>query len=178
MQSSPFNDDTENFSQSATAHSLECLTPFVRFDFMLKRLVPASIALVGTFFAFVIYWVVFMPWFRTPGGPWTKLIVALAEVAVAIYLFARWQTWPALLLLIGSIPMVLLNISYCGWVWRTDHEGSQPGVFPGLALLFPSSNEHTPINHLLSIASFLLWCLPIAFFRYFFRVADAHLTPM
>ena len=143
---------------------------------MLKQLQSAGIALLGTFFAFVIYWVVFMPWFVTPGGPWTKLIVALAEVAVAIYLFARWRSWPTLLLLVGSISMVLLNIFYCGWVWRVKHGGWEPGASPLLALLFPSDNEHSLVNRLLFFVSFLLWCLPVAFFWYFFRVADAYLT--
>jgi hypothetical protein len=144
---------------------------------MLKRLLSVAIALLGAFLAIVIYWLVFMPWYTTPGGPWVKLILAGAELVITIYLFARWRSWPALLLLVGSIPMVLVNIFFCGWLWRMNHGGWEPGVSPSLAFLFPSDNENSPINAILHYLIYLsILCLPIAFFMYFFRRVDVCLT--
>ena len=149
---------------------------------MLKRLLSLSIALIGTIVALVIYWPVFMPWFHfgllVPGEPWIKDALALIETALATYLFARWWSWPALLLLIGSIPMLLFNVSYSGWMWRMNRiYGPNPHADSAqLALLFPSDNEQSPIHRTLFYISFLQWCLPVAFFWYFFRVADRHLT--
>jgi hypothetical protein len=142
---------------------------------MLKRTLSVSIALLATFVALVIYWIVFMPWLHFPlirSEPRVKLIVALVGMVLAIYFFARWRTWPALLFLVGSIPAVLVNISMRGWEWRMNR-----GDSPQLALLFPSDNEHSPVNTILHyLVYFSLVCLPIAFFWYFFRVADRHLT--
>lgn len=146
---------------------------------MLKHFVPAAIGLVGTLFALLVYWFVFMPWFHfpMPNDQWSKLVLALLELTAAIYLFGRWRSWPALLLLVGSIPMLLLNISYCGWIWRMDYEERESGTSRHLALLFPSDNEHSPVNTILHYLFYLsIVCLPIAFFLYFFRVADERLT--
>src|SRR5437660_1415407 len=88
---------------------------------MLKRILSANIALLATIVALVIYWMVFMPWlhfFPIRSEPWIKLVIALIAMGLAIYLFARWRTWPALLFLVGSIPVVLVNISMGGWGWR------------------------------------------------------------
>ena len=145
---------------------------------MLKRLLSVGIALVGTIVALVIYWIVFMPNLHVPGiSESAKLVLALVEVAVAIYLFIR-RTWPALLLLIGSIPMLLLNVSMCGWEWRMErfYSASSPADDPRLAFLFPGDNEHSPINSILFYIFFLTLCVAVAFFWYFFRVADRQLT--
>src|SRR5438876_12230896 len=118
---------------------------------MLKRALSVSIALLGTILAIVIYWLVFMPWFHGLIGPWTKLSLALLEIALAVYLFVRSRNWPALLLLVGSIPMVLVNIDFVGWLWRMDRiYGPNPlGDSAQLALLFPGDNEHSPVNAIL-----------------------------
>jgi len=149
---------------------------------MLKRLLSVSIGLIGAIIALVIFWIVFMPWFHfgllVRGEPWIKQALAVIETAVAIYLFARWRSWPALLLLIGSIPMLLFNVSYSGWMWRMNRiYGPNPsGDSAQLALLFPSDNEQSPIHRVLFYISFLSLCLPGAFFWYFFRVADRYLV--
>ena len=139
---------------------------------MLKRLLCISVALLGTILAIPIYMVVFMPNFRIPGeSPWPTLALGLVQLTIAMYLFTRWRSWPAFLLLIGSIPIVLLNISSCGFFWRIGH-----GASPRLALFFPSDQEDSPIKPILFYIDFLLLCLPLAFFWYFVRVADRHLT--
>ena len=109
---------------------------------------------------------------------WIKLVVALVGMGLAIYLFARWRTWPALLFLVGSIPVVLVNISMCGWEWRMEryYSTDPPVDDPWLASLFPSDNEPSFVHRFLSYTGFLTLCLPIAFFWYFFRVIDRHLT--
>jgi len=121
-----------------------------------------------------------MPWFLIPGiiSPWPKLVLALIEMGFTIYLFKRWRDWPALLFLIGSIPVLLVNISMCGWYWRMNHEGMEPGSFPVLAFLFPSDTnmDYSVMNPILHYIFFLTLCLPVAFFRYFFRVIDHYLT--
>src|ERR1700736_6022174 len=83
---------------------------------MPRRVLFMSIALLATVVAVPIYWIVFMPWLLPALSPWAKLVLALIEVAFDIYLFMRWRSWPALLLLIGSIPVLLVNISMCGWL--------------------------------------------------------------
>ena len=148
---------------------------------MLKRILSVSIALLATIVALVIYWIVFMPWEHLfiRSESWVKLVVALVGMALAIYLFARWRTWPTLLFLVGSFPVVLVNISMCGWKWRMQRiYGPSPiGDSALLVFLFPSDNEHSPVNAILQYSIFLSTaCLPIAFFWYFFRLFDRHLT--
>jgi len=148
---------------------------------MLRRVLSVSIALLGTVVAVVIYWVAFMPWFHFPirNEYWIRLVVALAEMAIAIYLVARWRSWPALLLLAGSIPMILVNVDFVGWRWRMDryYSTSPPVDDPRLAFLFPSDNEYSPVNAILhNLIYFSMVCLPLAFFWYFFRFIDQHLT--
>src|SRR5438132_2615863 len=134
---------------------------------MLKRILSANIALLATIVALVIYWMVFMPWlhfFPIRSEPWIKLVIALIAMGLAIYFFARWRTWPALLFLVGSIPVVLVNISMCGWEWRMNRiYGPNPhGDSSQLALLFPSDNEHSPVNAILHyLFYFSMVCLPI-----------------
>jgi hypothetical protein len=116
---------------------------------MLKRLLSVGIALPATIVGLVIYWIVFMPWLRIPGvSPWGKLFLAVVELAAGIYLFVRWRSLPALLLLVGSIPMLLFNISYVGWNWRMQRLYGSPslGDDPRLAFLFPSDNEYSPTH--------------------------------
>jgi hypothetical protein len=148
---------------------------------MPRQLISASIALLITSVGLVGYWIVFMPWLLIPGviSPWPKLVLALIEVALAIYFLTRWRRWPAFLLLVGSIPMLLVNISMCGWEWRMQgiYGPSPSGDSALLAFLFPSDNEHSPVNAILHYSIFLsMVCLPIAFFWYFFRLFDRHLT--
>ena len=141
---------------------------------MLKRLLSGSIALLGTIVGITLFWFIFMPWLHFPvrHDYWPKLVLALLELSVAIYLFKRWRSWPALLLLVGSIPMLLANISFVGWNWRMErYYSNSPSVDdPWLALLFPSDNEPSPLN---TILYYLIWLsmvsLSIAFFVFLFR---------
>lgn len=144
---------------------------------MLKRLLSVGIALLSTSIGIAIFWLVFMPWFHFPmrNDQWSKLVLALMESAAAAYLFLGHRTWPALLLLLASVPMVLVNISYVGWMWRMDryYSKSPPADDPRLALLFPSDNEHSVIN---TVLYYLIWfsmaCLATAFFWSSFRFID------
>jgi len=140
-----------------------------------------SIAVPATVVALVIYWIVLMPNLRflfIESEPWIKLVLALVGMGLAIYFFVRWRTWPALLFLVGSVPVVLFNISMCGWMWRMEHGGTEPGSFPVLAFLFPSdtNSDYSVMNPILHYIGFLTLCLPVAFFWYLFRVIDRHLT--
>jgi len=148
---------------------------------MLKPLLSVGIALTGTLFTIVLYWFIFMPWLMIPGviSPWPKLILAMVSLGVAVYLFMRSRSWPALLLLVGSIPVLLVNISMCGCEWRIQRiYGPNPHEDSALlAFLFASDSERSPINAILHYLIFVsMVCLPIAFFWYFFRVCDQHLT--
>ena len=148
---------------------------------MVKRVPSVSIAVFGALVGIAIFWIVFMPWYPFPIAAYgsVRLALALVEAAVAIYLFTRWRSWPSLLLLVGSIPMVLVNIDFVGWLWRMDRIDRSPslGDDSRLALLFPSDNEVSPVNAILHyLIYFSMVCLPIAFFWYFFRVIDRHLT--
>ena len=148
---------------------------------MLKRILSGSIALVATIVSLMIYWIVFMPWLHLPfrNESWLKLAIAIIALMLATCLFARRRTWSALLFLLGSIPIVLVNIEMCGWEWRMDRESStdRPVDDPRLAFLFPSDNEHSVINAILHYSIyFSAACLLIVFFWYFFRVIDQHLT--
>src|ERR1700724_4689359 len=149
---------------------------------MLKRILAVSIGLVATIVALAIYWIIFMPWlpFLPPRNePWIKLAVALIGLLLAIHFFVRWRSWPAVLLLLGSIPVVLVNISMVGWEWRmTRYYSTSPPVDdPRLAFFFPSDNEHSVINTILHyFIYFSAACLLIAFFRFFLGVFDRHLT--
>jgi hypothetical protein len=147
----------------------------------LKRLLSAVIALFGTFVALVVYWLVFMPWFPfpTPSSPWIKLILAIVGLLIAMYLFRRWRSWPAVLFLVASIPVVLVNISMVGWLWRMQStEGPNPREDSALlVLLFPSDNEHSPMNTILRYLFYLSdVCLPIAFFWCLLRVIDRRIA--
>ena len=145
---------------------------------MLKRALSVSIALLATIVALVIYWFVFMPWLHLlpiPSEPWLKLAVAFVGMLLAIYFFARWRNWPTVLFLVGSIPVVLVNIDMCGWEWRMDRiYGPNPrGDASQLALLFASDSEPSPVHavlHYLFLVTMV--CLPIAFFCFFFRFID------
>ena len=148
---------------------------------MLKRILCVSIALLATIVALVIYWIAFMPWLHLPirNESWIKLGLAVIGMVLAIYWFARWRSWPTVLFLLGSIPVVLVNISMVGWEWRIAHDysTSPPADDRLLAMLFPSDNEHSAINTLLYWSiNFSALCLAIVFFCYFFRVFDWHLT--
>jgi|SRR5690349_20346998 hypothetical protein len=147
---------------------------------MPKRILSISIACLTTVVMLAIYWLVLMPWLHLlpiRSEPWLKLILAFIVLGIAIYLFARWRSWPALLFLLGSIPMFLVNVDFVGWLWRMDHGGDEPGTLPVLALLFPSDNEQSPVNAILHyLIYFSMVCLPIAFFWFFFRLIDRHLT--
>jgi hypothetical protein len=142
---------------------------------MLKRVLSITGALIGTIVGLVIYWVIFMPWFHGPIRPWMKMSMALIEIAVAAYLFVRWRGWPALLLLVGSIPMVLVNIDFVGWLWRMDRMyGPNPRRDSAeLVFLFPSDNEPSLVNAILHyLIYFSIVCLPISFFWYLLRLTD------
>jgi hypothetical protein len=144
---------------------------------MLKRVLSVGIALLATIVAVVIYWLVFMPWFPFPtrAYPWIKLILALIAFAMSIYFFLRWRSCSALLLLVGSIPVLLVNISFIGWIWRMDQYYSKsPSVDdPWLALLFPGDNEPSSINTILHDLVYVsMLCLPVAFFLFLFRLTD------
>jgi hypothetical protein len=148
---------------------------------MLKRLLSTSIALLGTIVGIAVFWIVFMPWFHfaTANDQWPKLGLALVELAATLYFFKRWRSWSALLLLIGSVPMVLVNVSYVGWMWRMDRYDSKspPVDDPLLAMLFPSDNEQSAIN---TVLYYLIWfsmaCLSIAFFWCLFKVIHRRLA--
>jgi hypothetical protein len=147
----------------------------------LKRLLSFVIALFGALVALALYWIVFMPWLHLPfrSESWMKLVVALIGLTFAIYLSARRRSWPAVLFLLGSIPVVLVNISMVGWEWRMQRiDGPNPrGDSALLVFLFPSDNEHSPMNTILHYLFFLSdFCLPIAFSWYFFRVIARHVT--
>src|SRR4051812_30923584 len=105
---------------------------------MLKRLLSVTIALPATMVGVAIFWIVFMPWFHFPtrNDQWPKLILAFLELAIAIYFFVRSRSWPARLLLLGSIPVLLVNVSYVGWIWRMDRYDSKSPLVdnPWLAL--------------------------------------------
>ena len=136
---------------------------------MLVRFVSIIIALVTTLLAFAVYIVLFHSAFDLFGA-WTQLLLITAQLAIAIYLCARFKSWPALLLLVGSIPMVLLKISYCGFVSRMDHAAHY------LAWLFPSDQELSPIKPLLAYSQLLIFCLPVALFCVLWQGMEAHLT--
>lgn len=148
---------------------------------MLKHFLTVAIAFIVTLFALLIFWFVFMPWFHFPmlNEKWPKLALAILGLTAAIYLFGRSRSWLALLLLVGFIPVLLVNISYVGWNWRMTryYSKSPPGDDPWLASLFPGDNEYSPVNTLLSYSIYLCAvCLMIAFFAYFFRIAERYLT--
>jgi hypothetical protein len=148
---------------------------------MLRRLLSVTIAFLGTLIAVVVYWFVFMPWLPFPirSSPWIKLVLAMIGLIIAMYLFRRWRNWSALLVLIGSVPVLLVNISLCGWIWRMNRNYFDPSSedHHRLAWLFPGDNEPSPVNSVLHYLFFFSEvCLPIAFFVIFFRLADAQLA--
>ena len=149
---------------------------------MLKRILSASIGVVATIVALAIYWMIFMPWLHLVplrNEPWLKLAVAIIALALAIYIFARQRSWAALFFLVGSIPVVLVNVEMGGWLWRMNrvYSASPLPDDPRLAFLFPGDDEHSPVNTVLHYLVYLsMLCLTIAFSSYISRVVDRHLT--
>jgi hypothetical protein len=122
-----------------------------------------------------------MPWFPFPTRfyPTIKLSLALVASAAAIYLFIRSRHWYAFLLFVGSIPILLVNVSFVGWIWRMDryYSKSPPVDDAWLALLFPGDNEPSLINTILHYLVYVsMLCLPIAFFLYLLRLTDRRVT--
>src|ERR1700694_1316357 len=75
---------------------------------MAKRILAAVIALLITLFGVVVFCIVFGN-LRMPGEDYTRFTAALLLLAGCIYIFRRGRRWPAVLLLIGSVALILLE---------------------------------------------------------------------
>ena len=102
---------------------------------MLKRFLAASIAFAGTVVAVATYYLLSSIAWGLPWAEWIQLGMATALVGFSSYLFVRRKSWPSFLLLIGSIPILLLKLSFCDWVYRMGHGLRSPA----LVFLFPAT---------------------------------------
>ena len=139
---------------------------------MLKRIVAAVIALGVTLLGIIAFCVVFGH-LRIPGEDYTRFVAAIALLASSIYVFRRSRRWPAVLLLVGSVAvMVFETHEVIVWYLLENH----------LELIvqhpwyWPTCTENPQILHALSYLLYPMLCLPVAWFWYSFQAAHRRLT--
>jgi hypothetical protein len=139
---------------------------------MAKRILAAVIALAVTFFGIVAFCVVFGH-LRIPGEDYTRFIAAVALLVSSLYVFRRTRRWPAVLLLVGSAAILVLETHEAIMYYMLQNHFD---VITKNPWWWPTCTEDPRILHILSYLLYPMLCLPIAWFWYSFQVAHRHLT--
>src|SRR4029077_12961632 len=127
---------------------------------MAKRTLAVVIALGVTFFAVVAFCIVFGH-LRIPGEDYTRFTAAIALLVSSIYVFQRSRRWPAILLVVGSIALVVAK-THDVIMWRIfQNHGELIVKHPWW---WPTCTEDTRITHAVSYLLYPMLCLPVAWF--------------
>jgi hypothetical protein len=137
---------------------------------MAKRFLSAVMALVVTLVGVIVFWLVFRM-LRIPGEDYTRFVLAAALIGSSIYILRRSRRWPAVLLVVGSGAVMLLQIHEAIVFYMLNH-----GLIVQPSWFWPTCTENPQILHVLSYLLYPVLCLPVALFWYTFHAAHRHLT--
>jgi hypothetical protein len=139
---------------------------------MAKRILAAVVALVVTFCCVIAFVAVFGH-LRIPGEDYTRFVAAVLLLASSIYVFRRSRRWPAILLVVGSIALVVAKThDVIMWYIYQNHLD----LITQHPWWWPTCTEDTRITHAVGYLLYPMVCLPVAWFWYSFEAAHRHLT--
>jgi hypothetical protein len=137
---------------------------------MTKRILAAVMALVVTLVGVIVFCLVFRT-LRIPGEDYTRLVLAAALLGSSIYILRRSRRWPAVLLVVGSVAVMLLEIHEAIVFYMLNH-----GLIVQPSWFWPTCTENPQILNALSYLLCPALCLPAAWFWYSFQATHRHLT--
>lgn len=136
---------------------------------MLRRILAVVVAFFLTLLLFVAYRFICIA--NIPFQFGTRLVLSAILLGIAVYLVRRRPRWPALLLLVGLVPIFVIHLHEFIIIHLVRQDFAEHHSF-----LFPVAQENTAILTWLYYMQFLSLCAPIALFWYLLQVAQRHLT--